>query len=48
MYLGSQPDISGRLLTPNEGCGLTPKVSNTRIVGGSPAKIGAWPWMVTY
>lgn len=37
-------DVKGRLLTPEEGCGLT-KVKNTRIVGGSIAPIGAFPWM---
>lgn len=31
----------GRLLTPEEGCGYS-KVQSTRIVGGSPAKIGEW------
>lgn len=35
----------GRLLTPEEGCGYS-KVQNTRIVGGAPAKNGAWPWYV--
>lgn len=31
--------IKGRLLTPEEGCGLT-KVRNNKIVGGSYAKSG--------
>lgn len=32
-----------RLLTPEEGCGIS-SVPNKRIVGGSVAKNGAWPW----
>lgn len=32
-------ETTGRLLTPEEGCGFT-KVKNNRIVGGSEAKIG--------
>lgn len=32
-------DIKGRLLTPEEGCGYS-KVANTRIIGGTEAKIG--------
>lgn len=39
------PEIEGRLLTPEEGCGLT-KVKITRIVGGAEAPIAAWPWVV--
>lgn len=31
-------DIKGRLLTPDEGCGLSPVPSNNRIIGGSNAK----------
>lgn len=38
-------DKKGQLLTPDDGCGLS-AVENHRIVGGGPAKKGAWPWMV--
>lgn len=39
-----ESNIKGRLLTPKEGCGLA-KVKNTRIVGGSEAPVGSFPWM---
>lgn len=39
--MGSKPAV--HLPTPEDGCGLT-KVKNTRIVGGSVAPVGAWPW----
>lgn len=32
------------LPTPEEGCGISP-VRKSRIVGGVPAKNGAYPWM---
>ncbi|KAG4065841.1 hypothetical protein HA402_012519 [Bradysia odoriphaga] len=40
------PLVNGkpRLLTTEEGCGFS-NVTHTRIVGGGPAKMGAWPWM---
>lgn len=38
------PTVKGRLLTPQEGCGYS-KVLTKRIVGGGPAKNGAYPWM---
>lgn len=36
-------DIKGRPLTAEEGCGYS-KAANTRIVGGAPAKNGAYGW----
>lgn len=38
-FILGNDDIKGRLLTPEEGCGLT-KVKNTRIVGGTEAPVG--------
>lgn len=43
--MSTPPSIpKGRLLTPEEGCGQS-KVVNTRIIGGTRAKVGAWPWL---
>lgn len=38
-WFSSNSAPKGRLLTPEEGCGLT-KVTNTKIIGGSFAKPG--------
>lgn len=35
---------NGRLLSVADGCGIS-KAGNTRIVGGTPAKIAAYPWL---
>lgn len=43
--MSSNKGMYDRLLTPEQGCGIS-KVRNTRIVGGAPAKNGAWPWLV--
>lgn len=40
--LSSAP--KGQLLTPAQGCGIS-TVARKRIVGGSPAKPGSWPWL---
>lgn len=36
----SNVNIQGRLLTPEEGCGFSERISNNKIVGGSNAKPG--------
>lgn len=36
--------VKGRLLTIDEGCGLS-KVPVRRIVAGAPAKKYTWPWV---
>lgn len=38
------PSLAPRLLTIEEGCGFS-NVTHTRVVGGRPAKKGAYPWM---
>lgn len=38
--LGVSNSINGRLLTPQEGCGYSTKISTPKIVGGMPAKPG--------
>lgn len=37
-------NLAPRLLTLEEGCGFS-NVTHTRVVGGVPAKKGAYPWM---
>lgn len=43
---GPSPDCSvkGRLLTIDEGCGLS-KVPVRRVISGAPARKYAWPWV---
>lgn len=47
-FLPSRPvknsGFKGKLLTPDDGCGVS-KESAHKIVGGSPAKPGQYPWM---
>lgn len=47
-FLPSRPvknsGFKGKLLTPKDGCGVS-KESAHKIVGGSPAKPGQYPWM---
>ncbi|EDV95837.1 GH15924 [Drosophila grimshawi] len=38
-------DVPRRLPTVEEGCGSTTKASFQKVVGGEPAKQGAWPWI---
>lgn len=41
---GPDASVKGRLLTIDEGCGLS-KMPVRRIVAGAPAKKYAWPWV---
>lgn len=38
------PQINGRLLRPEEGCGITDAPTVFRIIGGSEAEIGKRYW----
>ncbi|EDV95836.1 venom serine protease Bi-VSP isoform X1 [Drosophila grimshawi] len=38
-------EVPRRLPTVEEGCGSTPKATFKKVVGGEPAKQGAWPWI---
>lgn len=44
--LEQNSNIQGRLLTPQEGCGLTDNVSVTKIVGGQNAKPGKFDELI--
>lgn len=48
LFLPEEPirnaGFKGKLLTPKDGCGIS-KENAPRIVGGLPAKNGAYPWM---
>lgn len=35
-----QAENLGKLLTPNQGCGITEKIARPRIVGGTNANLG--------
>lgn len=37
--------LQARLLTVEDGCGFS-NITHTRVIGGEPAKKGAWPWIV--
>ncbi|XP_037048485.1 venom protease-like [Bradysia coprophila] len=42
----NDPNIRGRLITTEEGCGYSSVKEFHQIVGGNPAKPGKYPWMV--
>ncbi|KAL1115929.1 hypothetical protein AAG570_005424, partial [Ranatra chinensis] len=41
---GDRKDLYPNLLSPGQ-CGRSAPVDHTRIVGGQPAELGAWPWI---